>query len=139
MTRASKAIARLRNYWRRGLNARRGMAELAACPPGELHRIAADVGITSTDLKRLVCSHPGPSELLPQRLEQLGLDPEFVRRGQPATYRDLARVCASCTDWRRCQKDLARGNVQAGMGAYCLNTHTIDALTVEGRAGAQPG
>jgi hypothetical protein len=136
MTRASKAIARLRNYWRRGLNARRDMAELAACPSGELHRIAADVGLTSTDLKRLVCSHPGPSELLPQRLEQLGLDPEYVRRGQPATYRDLARVCASCTDWRRCQKDLARGNVQAGMGHYCLNTHTIDALSVEGRTAA---
>ena len=136
MTRASKAISRLRNYWQRGVNARRGMAELAACPPGELHRIATDVGLTSTDLKRLVCSHPGPSELLPQRLEQLGLDTEFVRRGQPATYRDLARVCASCTDWRRCQKDLARGNVQARMGDYCLNTHTIDALTVACRAGA---
>ena len=136
MTRASKAISRLRNYWQRGVNARRGMAELAACPSAELHRIAADVGLTSTDLKRLVCGHPGPSELLPQRLEQLGLDPEFVRRAQPATYRDLARVCASCTDWRRCQKDLARGNVQAGIGDYCLNTHTIDALTVESRAGA---
>jgi hypothetical protein len=137
MTRASKAIARLRTYWRRRLNARRSMAELAACPPGELLRIATDVGLTPTDLKRLVCSHPGPSELLPQRLEHLGLDPEFVRRGQTATYRDLARVCASCTDWRRCERDLARGNVQAGMGDYCLNTHTIDALTVEGRAGAQ--
>jgi hypothetical protein len=137
MTRASKAIARLRTYWRRRANSRRSMAELAACPPGELHRIATDVGLTSTDLKRLVCSHAGPSKLLPQRLERLGLDPEFVRRGQLATYRDLARACVSCTDWRRCERDLARGNVQAGMGDYCLNTHTIDALTVEGRAGAQ--
>ena len=136
MSRASEAIARLRDSWRRRLNARRGKAELAACPPGELHRIAADVGLTATDLKRLVCGHPGPSELLPLRLEQLGRDPQFVRHGQPATYRDLARVCASCTDWRRCQKDLARGSVQAGMGDYCLNTHTIDALTVEGPAGA---
>lgn len=135
---ASGAVARLRASWRRTVDNRRAMAELAACPPFELHRIAADLGLNETDLRRLICSHPGPSELLPQRLEQLGLDPEFVRHVEPATYRDLTRLCGSCEAWRRCAKDLARGDVQAGMGTYCLNTPTIDALTVEDR-GPQHG
>jgi hypothetical protein len=121
MSRGADAIALLRESWRRWINARRAMAELANRRRDEVHRIAA-------------CGHPGPSELLPQRLEQLGLDPEFVRRAEPETYTDLTRTCASCADWRRCKHDLARGDVQAGMGDYCLNTPTIDALTVESHA-----
>jgi len=70
-------------------------------------------------------------QLMPQRLQQLGLDPEFVRKAEPETYRDLARVCATCTAWRRCKRDLARDDVQAGMEAYRLNSATIDRLTVE--------
>ena len=40
------------------------MAELAACPPSELRRIAQDVGVNDGDLKSLTRSHPGPSELM---------------------------------------------------------------------------
>src|SRR5262249_52895409 len=71
----------------------------------------------------------GPSELLPRRLELAGIDPEAVRHTEPTTLRDLARVCASCQASRRCARDLARGDAQAGMDAYCLNSATIDALT----------
>jgi hypothetical protein len=113
------------------MRARRGAAELAAMPPDERLRIAADLGLSSADLSRLTGSHPGPSELLPQRLEQLGLDREYIVRAEPAVYRDLLRMCSSCTAWRRCRRDLARGAVQAGMGSYCLNMATLDALTVD--------
>jgi hypothetical protein len=107
------------------------MAELAACPAQELHRTAADLGLSSTDLRRLSRTHPGRTQLMPQRLRQLGLDPEFVREAEPETYRDLARVCATCTAWRRCKRDLARDDAQAGMEVYCLNSATIDRLTLE--------
>ena len=132
---ASNFVTRLRQTWRRALNKRRAINELAACPPGELRRIASDVGLSGDDLHRLCCSHNGPSELLPHRLQLLGVDPEFVRHAAPATSRDLARVCASCKASRRCAHDLARGDVQAGMDGYCLNGPTIDSLTVrDGRA-----
>jgi hypothetical protein len=68
---------------------------------------------------------------MPERLEQLGLDPEFVRHAEPDLFRELERVCASCTAWHRCKQDLARGDVQAGMDSYCLNAARIDALTVD--------
>ena len=67
-------------------------------------------------------------ELMGSTLELF--DPEFVRHAEPTTFRDLARVCASCQASRRCARDLSRGDVQAGMEAYCLNSATIDALTV---------
>jgi hypothetical protein len=110
---------------------RRWRAALAACPPSELYRVAQDVGLSETDLRSLSCSHPGPGELMPWRLRQLGLDPAYVRLARPETYRDLERVCAACKAWRRCARDLGNGDVQAGMRGYCLNVTTIDALTVD--------
>jgi hypothetical protein len=121
----------MRQRWRRALSRRRAINELATCPPDELKRIASDVGLSGDDLCQL-CRHDfGPSHLLPQRLRLLGVDPEFVMRAEPTTYRDLVRVCALCQASRRCARDLARGDVQAGMDGYCLNSPTIDALTVQ--------
>jgi hypothetical protein len=113
------------------LNNRRSMAELQACPESERHRNARDIGLSERDLWSLVCSHPGPSELMPQRLAQLDLDPTYVKLARTATYQDLQRVCASCKAWRHCARDLASGDVEAGMRSYCLNAPTIDALIVD--------
>jgi hypothetical protein len=107
------------------------MVELAVCPPHELNRIAQDVGLSARDLASLACSHHGPSELMPKRLLELGLDPVFVKYARTATYRDMERVCATCKAWRRCTRDLANGDVQVGMDGYCPNAPTIDALLVE--------
>jgi len=128
---AHATLARLRDKWQRMLRKRRSLAELAACPPSELHHIARDIGLSVNDLRALAEAHPGPSELLPLRLQQLGLDPGFVKYALTATYRDLERTCATCTAWRRCARDLAKGDVQAGMGSYCLNAPSIDALSVD--------
>jgi hypothetical protein len=128
---AYSRLARLRERWQRALHNRSSRLELAACPPSELHRIAQDVGLSETDLRSLSCSHPGPSELIPRRLQQLGLDVGYVKYARTATYRDLERVCATCKAWRRCARDLANGDDQTGMREYCLNAATIDALTVD--------
>jgi hypothetical protein len=104
-------FARLRETWQRLCRNHRSMG-LEACPPTELH-------------------YPGPTQLMPRRLQQLGLDPDYVKVAQTATYQDLERVCAVCNAWRRCARDLAFGDVQAGMRCYCLNSATIDALTVD--------
>ena len=124
-------LSRLGSTWQRVVLYRRSMAELAACPPNELHRIAQDVGLSERDLRSLACSHPGPSELMPRRLQELRLDPAFVKYARTATYREMERVCGTCKAWRRCARDLAKGDVQAGMRSYCLNAPTIDALTVD--------
>jgi len=133
MTPTFAALARLRGSLRRKAKARRALMELAACPAYEQHRIAADIGLCLSDLTPLSCTHCGPTELLPRRLHQLGLDPEFVGRASPALYRDLVQVCASCRAWRQCRNDLGHGNVQIGMDQYCLNSPMLDSLTVKGR------
>jgi hypothetical protein len=131
MTTAHMRFFGLRERTRRALRDRRSLQELHATPPDELRHIAQDVGLSEQGLRSLGCSHPGPSELMPQRLRQLGLDPGYVKMARTSAYRDLERVCASCKAWRRCARDLARGDVQAGMRAYCLNAPTLDALLLE--------
>ena len=127
----STILGKLRSRWQRALHRHRSMAELAASPPSELHRIAQDVGLGDGALKSLACSHAGPSELMPKRLQALGLDPTYFRYARTAAYRDMERVCGTCKSWRRCARDLAKGDVQAGMQGYCLNAPTIDALTID--------
>jgi hypothetical protein len=134
---AYAALISLRDKWLRMVRQRSSLAELAACPPSELRRIAQDVGVSESDLRIIAAAHPGPSELLPLRLQLAGLDPAYVRSAVTATYRDLERTCAMCPVWRRCARDLARGDVQAGMDSYCLCAPTIDALTVD-EAGLPP-
>ena len=128
---AYAALISMRDKWRRMLRKRRSLVELAACPPSELQRIAQDVGVSVGDLRIVAAAHAGPSELLPLRLELVGVDPGYVRSAQTATYRDLERTCAMCTAQRRCARDLAKGDIQAGMDSYCLCSRTIDALTVD--------
>ena len=127
---AHTVLRSLRGKWRHMLHRRR-LVELAACPPGELQRIARDVGLSDGELRAIAEARRGPGELLPLRLELLGLDPGFVRSAQTATSRDMERTCAICKVWRLCARDLAAGDAQAGMGTYCLNSEAIDALTVE--------
>jgi hypothetical protein len=105
--------------------------KLYGCPDGEFRRIMQDIGLSAGDLRVLEYSHPGPEELMPRRLEQLRLDPAYVRFFRTSTYQDMQRVCASCKAWRRCARDLARGDVQSGLQNYCLNAPTIDVLLVE--------
>jgi len=124
-------LTKLRAGWRRLLNSRESMAELAAYPPNDLQHIAQDIELGPATLRSLSCNHPGPNELMPRRLQQLGLDPAYLKIDRTATYRELERVCALCKSWRRCARDLANDEVQAGMGSYCLNAFTIDTLTVD--------
>lgn len=117
--------------WRQGLRNRRAIRELDAFLPAERRLLAEDVGLPGTDLRRFHCTHNGPAELMPERLRQLGIDPVFVKHARTAAYRDLERVCATCKSFRRCARDLAKGDPQRGMDSYCLNAHTIDCLVVE--------
>jgi|SRR5581483_1577465 hypothetical protein len=115
---------------RRALESRRSVAELRAAPTGELRQIAQDMGLSEAALLALG-GQPDHAELMPQRLEQLGLDPSYVKVAETAAYRDMERVCASCKAWRQCARDMAHGDVETGMHSYCLNAPTIDALMVE--------
>ncbi len=124
--------------WFKQLRASRiAEAELEACPAGEVRRTMQELGLSGSDLRPLCCSHPGPSALMPQRLREVGIDPDYLKAAHRAAYQDMERVCATCQDWRACAHDLDKGDVQTGMDTYCLNAPTIDALCLEQTGGPE--
>jgi hypothetical protein len=118
-------------HWKRSASNRRSFRELDGFSPADRRHLAEDVGLPGTDLRRFNCTHNGPTELMPERLRQLDIDPAFVKYARTTTYRDLERVCVTCKSAGRCERDLARGDPQTGMSSYCLNAHTIDSLIVD--------
>jgi uncharacterized protein YjiS (DUF1127 family) len=118
-------------HWQRGRRNRRALRELDAFSPAERRIVADDVGLSGTDLRRFNCTHEGPTELMPARLRQLGIDPAYVKVARTASCRELERVCATCRSAQRCASDLAKGDAQTGMQSYCLNGPTIDCLIVD--------
>lgn len=121
---------------RRWLKLRAEERELQALPDHVLQEIARDVGLSVSELTSLKVENPGASTLMPQRLEAMGIDAEYVRNSEPAVYRDLERVCGRCKSWAQCEQDMAHGDVESGQCSYCGNAATIDALAVEQRRDA---
>lgn len=94
---------------------------------GEMARIAHDLGLSETELKILAKQGPQSPHLLYDRMRELGLDRQDLAAAGPAVTRDLEHTCAMCQSQRRCAKDLARHDADAGR-AYCGNDTTLQAL-----------
>jgi hypothetical protein len=97
---------------------------------GEIESIAADAGLSTSELRRLVGGGSDAAELK-RRMAALGIDPERFFRNEPAVARDLQRACSLCTSKRRCRHDLTARPGDPRWQEYCPNSHTLNALRVQ--------
>lgn len=99
--------------------------ELSSLSEFEVGRIASDLGVTTSELRKLSRKGPGSSSHLVGRLEALGLDPKRVERENPLEFRDMQRLCALCDRHGRCARDLSRDPKSDVWDLYCPNAGTI--------------
>lgn len=92
-------------------------------------RIAHDLSISAAELDVLVRRGPHASDELPKLLKSLGIDEAALSRTKPVLQRDMVRVCASCQQKARCDRDLEAGTSAQRYTEYCANAPTIDALS----------
>jgi hypothetical protein len=111
--------------------ATRSRDDLAQCDPRDLESIARDVGLSAPELARAVAGSNGSTAELTRLLETLSLDARALSATEPAVMRDLARLCAGCSDKRRCGHELKAGVAAETYRDYCPNSYTIDALVAE--------
>ena len=52
---------------------------------------------------------PHAADELPKMLTALRIDQDDLARAEPLVLRDMERVCALCSQKRRCDRDLAAG------------------------------
>lgn len=102
--------------------------ELDKLGPAEVNRIAADAGTSVGELYALESTGPDAARLLPRRLELLGIDRNALLREEPATLRDLERVCSLCGHKTVCEHDMDRTVVGDDWKTYCPNAQTLRAL-----------
>lgn len=107
---------------------RRELAKFVYGNPGEASRVARDLNLDTATLMRVAARSSGPPILLNRRLERLGIDPERLRRREPAAAQDLARCCALCGSKTRCARDLASKSTSDRLKDYCPNEPTLAAL-----------
>jgi hypothetical protein len=121
----TKAVSQ---WWRDWTRRRASALELKCCGEDEVERLAKDVGLSASELRRLANLGPDSADLLLRRMAALDLDRNEVSRTEPRTFQDLQRVCTMCNSHRRCRRDLARDSADPAWQDYCPNATTLMAL-----------
>jgi hypothetical protein len=120
----TKVISR----WWRDWTRRGSGLDLKCCGEDEVERIAKDIGMSPSELRRVANLGPHSADLLLRRMAALDLDRNEVSRTEPRTFQDLQRVCALCNSHRRCKRGLARDAADPAWQDYCPNAATLMAL-----------
>jgi hypothetical protein len=102
--------------------------ELAACAPDEVARAAQDLGVSSRELVHLASRGPHAADQLAKLLLALGVNPKRLASEDPATMRDLQRLCITCSHKRQCEHELAAGTAAQHYRSYCPNALSLAAL-----------
>jgi hypothetical protein len=103
-------------------------ASSSCCAEGEVERIARDIGLPASELRRLASLGPESADLLMRRMAVLDLDRKEVAQIEPETLRDLQRICTLCESHRQCGHDLARDSSNPAWEDYCPNVAALRAL-----------
>ena len=102
--------------------------ELGQCSPEDVRQIAKDLGIPVDELCSMSARNPHAADLMVKMLAALSVDPEALAKCEPATMRDLQRLCTSCGHKSRCAHELAEGTAVEHFKSFCPNAFTLDAL-----------
>ena len=128
------AIADWVNKYRHKLGFYGGLEQ---CEPEEVQQIAKDLGISASELRAMASKGPGAADLLQKMLVALEVDPDALMKSDPATMRDLQRLCITCAHKKRCQHELAEGTAAEHFHEFCPNAFTLDAVFKQKAAATQ--
>jgi hypothetical protein len=101
------------------------------CLDGEVERLANDIGMPVTEVRRLAKEGPEAADLLLQRMAALKLDRKKIGQLEPQTFRDLQRVCTLCESRRQCSLDLTLELANSHWESYCPNVATLRTLKTQ--------
>ena len=132
--RKRRSPAEVVSQWWQSWTSNAPASDLACCAEGEVERIAKDIGMPASEIRRLANLGPESAELLSRRMAALQLDRKEVAQTHPQTFRDLQRVCTLCESHRQCARDLSRDSGDPGWEDYCPNAATLRALNARPRA-----
>jgi hypothetical protein len=117
----SAIVGWIKNYrYTTGLN-----NEFANCGPDEVKAIANDMGMTPAELRALAMNGPGAADLLKKMLIALKVDPTALSEIDQHLTWDLQRLCITCEEKRRCERELTAGTATTNMHEFCPNATAL--------------
>lgn len=108
--------------------------ELGQCTQNDVLKIANDLGVSVADLRNVASKGPHAADTLQKILTALRVDPKALAKADPATMRDLQRVCVVCHQKGRCERELAAGTIAEHFRDFCPNAYTLEALFKQERS-----
>jgi hypothetical protein len=118
----------IRQWWRNWRVASSGFTELVCCGEYEVERMAHDLGMPASELRKLAKHGPEAADLLLRRMAALNLDRNEVAATVPGTFQDLQRLCTLCESHRQCERDLGRDPTDKAWEDYCPNVAMLKLL-----------
>ena len=110
----------------RGASSR--LTELACCGEYEVERMARDLGMPSSELRKIAAHGTDSADLLLHRMAELNLDNKEVAATAPDTFQDLQRLCTLCESHRQWARDLGRDPDNKAWKDYCPNVAMLKLL-----------
>ncbi len=102
--------------------------ESSRCSPNDVMRMAAEIGVSPSQLKELTREGGGNANLLKRMLVALQVDPKVIAEIDPLVMREMKWLCITCTDKTQCEHDLANGTAVEHFHKYCPNAVSLDEL-----------
>jgi hypothetical protein len=124
-------VNRMSQWWRNWRGASSRLSELICCGEYEVERMARDLGMPVSELRKIADHGSEAADLLVRRMVVLNLDRNEVAATVPSTFQDLQRLCTLCESHRQCARDLARDPAGGAWEDYCPNAamlRLLDAL-----------
>jgi hypothetical protein len=103
-------------------------SDMFCCAQEEVDRIAHDIGVSASELRKLATLGPNAADQLLARMEEIGVHPDVVERAEPSTFQDMQRTCSLCDSHKRCEQDLANHSTGRAWEHYCANASTLKML-----------
>jgi len=103
-------------------------AELSHFGPEDVAATARDIGVSLEELRFAVEKGPHAADELARLLKALGVDPDKLAHADPATMRNLQKVCLACEVKGHCRHELATGSAARNYRGYCPNAITLDQM-----------
>lgn len=121
-------VAGLTERWRDHRRSLATQRELASLDPAIAACIAADAGISASDLRDVAARGSGAERLMQRMIAAFGIK-EDVSAASRGVLRDAAILCSRCNTKSRCRDELDAGTARANAHSFCPNAETFETLT----------
>lgn len=109
---------------------------------GEFAQVSHDIDASLDDMRLITRPDSGPALLMHERLRQLGLDPGDIVTPDEDLLRSLRARCEHCRHWRKCARDIARGDAmlqqEVNAESYCPNADVFAWLAADRKREPKP-